>query len=69
MGSHFRCNCPVLKIRPEMSIYSISIHSAAGEEEGFNVPIQMLPQLELSSKYICSRHVFAKGPDCPILAC
>ena len=50
MGSHFRCNCPVLKIRPEMSIYSISIHS--GEEEGFNVPIQMLPQLELSSVYI-----------------
>ena len=50
MGSHFRCNCPVLKIRPEMSIYSISIHSV--EEEGFNVPIQMLPQLELSSVYI-----------------
>ena len=47
MGSHFRCNCPVLKIRPEMSIYSISIHSG-----GFNVPIQMLPQLELSSVYI-----------------
>ncbi len=44
MGSHFRCNCPVLKIRPEMSIYSISIHT--GEEEGFNVPIQMLPQLD-----------------------